>query len=148
MLLCLCYEKIEEDRRLKKAVEATNKRNLEALNLKIEIDFQGHKDDLQRLEQELSRLKVSAQTTELPERDAARMPHDFDRLEDSSEKDVSGDMECLICMKNEVSIVFLPCAHQVLRANYNDNYMKKGIVICPCCRVPIEQRIWVSGATL
>ncbi|KAK4364599.1 hypothetical protein RND71_015957 [Anisodus tanguticus] len=139
---------VEEERRLKEAAEITNKRKLEALRLRIEIDFQRHKDDLQRLEQDLSRLKAFAQTTELPEGDVARMLHDFDRLEDSSEKDVSGDRECLICMKNEVSVVFLPCAHQVLCANCNNNYGKKGRAICPCCQVPIEQRIRVFGSTL
>ncbi|KAF3644535.1 hypothetical protein FXO37_21409 [Capsicum annuum] len=125
---------VEEERRLKEAAEATNKKNLEALRLRIETDFQRHKDDIQRLEQDLSRLKAS---NELPEGDGARMLHDFDSL------DVSRDRECIICMKAEVSVVFLPCAHQVLCANCNDNYGEKGRAICPCCRVPIEQRIRV-----
>ncbi|KAF3631889.1 MND1-interacting protein 1 [Capsicum annuum] len=135
---------VEEERRLKETAEATNKRKLEALRLRMEIDFQRHKDDLQRLEQDLSRLKAS---NERPEGDVARMLHDFDRSKDSSGKDVSGDRECLICTKDEVSVVFLPCAHQVLCANCNDNYGKKGRAICPCCRVPIEQRIGVFGVT-
>lgn len=129
---------VEEERRLKEAAEATNKKNLEALRLRIETDFQRHKDDIQRLEQDLSRLKAS---NELPEGDGARMLHDFDSL------DVSRDRECIICMKAEVSVVFLPCAHQVLCANCNDNYGEKGRAICPCCRVPIEQRIRVFGIT-
>ncbi|XP_059307201.1 MND1-interacting protein 1 [Lycium ferocissimum] len=151
---------VEEERRLKEAAEANNKRKLEALRLKIEIDFQRHKDDLQRLEQDLSRLRAS---TELQNQsanlvtgnnngeqphggDIARMLRELDRFEDSSEKDNS-DRECLICMKDEVSVVFLPCAHQVLCANCNENYGKKGRAKCPCCRVPIEQRIRVFGAT-
>ncbi|KAK4363362.1 hypothetical protein RND71_018603 [Anisodus tanguticus] len=151
---------VEEERRLKEAAEANNKRKLEALRLKIEIDFQRHKDDLQRLEQDLSRLRAS---TELQNQsanlaagnnngeqphggDIARMLRELDRFEDSSEKDNS-DRECLLCMKDEVSVVFLPCAHQVLCATCNDNYGKKGRAKCPCCRVPIEQRIRVFGAT-
>lgn len=134
---------VEEERRLKEEAEATNKRNFEALRLRIEIDFQRHKDDLQWLEQDLSWLKAS---NELPEGNVARMLHDFDRSEDSSEKDVSGDRKCLICTKGEVSVVFLPCAHQVLCAKCNDNYGKKGRAICPC-GVQIEQRIRVFGAT-
>ncbi|PHU28676.1 MND1-interacting protein 1 [Capsicum chinense] len=94
---------VEEERRLKEAAEATNKKNLDALRHRIETDFQRHKDDIQRLEQDLSRLKAS---NELPEGDGARMLHDFDSL------DVSRDRECIICMKAEVSVVFLPCAHQ------------------------------------
>ncbi|KAK9927914.1 hypothetical protein M0R45_025076 [Rubus argutus] len=57
---------VDEERLAKEAAEAGNKRKLEALRLKIEIDFQRHKDDLQRLEQELSRLKSSGQSTEMP----------------------------------------------------------------------------------
>ncbi|KAK6250964.1 hypothetical protein SCA6_004969 [Theobroma cacao] len=159
----LALAQVEEERRSKEAAEVNNKRKLEALRLKIEIDFQRHKDDHQRLEQELSRLKVSAQSTELnhqsnnlltgksegakPQGETiARLLHELDKLEDSSEKEVNCDRECIICSKDEVSIVFLPCAHQVLCANCNDSYGKKGKATCPCCRMPIEQRIRVFGA--
>ncbi|WRX18013.1 hypothetical protein QQP08_010500 [Theobroma cacao] len=159
----LALAQVEEERRSKEAAEVNNKRKLEALRLKIEIDFQRHKDDHQRLEQELSRLKVSAQSTESnhqsnnlltgksegakPQGETiARLLHELDKLEDSSEKEVNCDRECIICSKDEVSIVFLPCAHQVLCANCNDSYGKKGKATCPCCRMPIEQRIRVFGA--
>lgn len=160
----LAFVQVEEERRAKEAAEANNKRKLEALRLKIEIDFQRHKDDLQRLEQELTRLKVSAQSTELvhplntlPNRDCegakpqgetiARLLHELDKLEDSSEKGVNSDRECMICLKDEVSVVFLPCAHEVLCANCNEDYGKKGKATCPSCRAPIEQRIRTFGAS-
>lgn len=159
----LALAQVEEEQRHKEAAEASNKRKHEALRLKIEIDFQRHKDDLQRLEQELSQLKAS-QSTDLnhqtnslsPENlegtkpqgeTIAKMLHELDKLEDSSDKEVGYDRECLICLKDEVSVVFLPCAHQVLCANCNDDYGKKGKATCPCCRVPIEQRIRVFGAS-
>lgn len=154
---------VEDERRSKEAAEASSKRRLEALRLKIEIDFQRHKDDLQRLEQDLSRLKASAQYTELhhpsnntpkgnsegvkPGETIAKMLRELDSYEDSSEKEINQDHECMICMRGEVSIVFLPCAHQVLCASCSDNYGKKGKATCPCCRVPIEQRIRVFGAS-
>eukprot|EP00257_Ricinus_communis_P016815 XP_015575100.1 MND1-interacting protein 1 [Ricinus communis] len=155
---------VEEERRSKEAAEASNKRKLEALRLKIEIDFQRHKDDLQRLEQELSRLKASAESPDLnhqlstlpsgkPEKTKpqgetiARLLHELDKLEDSSDKGANCERDCIICMKDEVSIVFLPCAHQVMCASCSDNYGKKGKATCPCCRVPIEQRIRVFGAS-
>ncbi|KAI3468751.1 hypothetical protein Pfo_025414 [Paulownia fortunei] len=160
----LVLAQLEEERRLKEASEAKNKRKLEALRLKIEIDFQRHKDDLQRLEQEYARLKESAQSTEVENQSnhlwtensngvkpqgetIARLLHELDQLEDSPEKVVSCDRECMLCMKDEVSVVFLPCAHQVICANCNDNYGKKGKATCPYCRVPIEQRIRVYGAS-
>lgn len=155
---------VEEERRSKEAAESSNKRKLEASRLKIEIDFQRHKDDLQRLEQELSHLKASAQFTELhhasntvstaynegakPRGESiAKLLHELYSLKDSSDKEANGDRECMMCMKDEVSIVFLPCAHQVLCANCSDNYGKKGKATCPSCRVPIEQRIRVFGAS-
>ncbi|CAK9321522.1 unnamed protein product [Citrullus colocynthis] len=155
---------VEDERRSKEAAEVSSKRKLEALRLKIEIDFQRHKDDLQRLEQELLRLKASAQSTEShhpsnntpkgnsdsvkPQGESiAKMLRELDSYEDSSEKDANHDRECMICMRGEVSIVFLPCAHQVLCASCSDNYGKKGRATCPCCRVPIEQRIRVFGAS-
>ncbi|KAL8543704.1 hypothetical protein ACS0TY_004318 [Phlomoides rotata] len=154
---------LEEERRLKEASEANNKRKLEALRLKIEIDFQRHKDDLQRLEQEYTRLKDSAQFTDLDNQSndswtvdsngvnpqgetIARLLHELD-LEENPEKGANSDRECMICMKDEVSVVFLPCAHQVICANCNDSYGKKGKATCLYCRVPIEQRIRVYGAS-
>ncbi|XP_019156356.1 PREDICTED: MND1-interacting protein 1-like isoform X1 [Ipomoea nil] len=153
---------VEEERRLKEAAEAGNKRKQEALRLKIEIDFQRQKDDLQRLQQDLSRLKSSALSAEQHHQsvrlttgnsdgvnahgDIARLLHELD-LENSAEKEVGCDRECILCLKDEVSVVFLPCAHQVVCANCNESYGKKGRAACPACRVPIEQRIRVFGAT-
>ncbi|KAJ6705988.1 hypothetical protein OIU79_010614 [Salix purpurea] len=155
---------VEEERCSKEAAEADSKRKLEALRLKIEIDFQRHKDDLQRLDQEFSGLKSAAESTELnnqsnalpsgksertkPQGDTiARLLHELDKLENLSDKGAHCDRECMICMKDEVSIVFLPCAHQVICASCSDNYGKKGRATCPCCRVPIEQKIRVFGAS-
>ncbi|XP_021765698.1 MND1-interacting protein 1-like [Chenopodium quinoa] len=151
---------VEEERRSKEATEGNNKRKLEALRMRIDIDFQRHKDDLQRLEQELSRLKASAHLIE-PHRDSsdafatgrpeaaknqggtiARLLRELDEPEKEG-----SERECLICMKEEVSVVFLPCAHQVMCANCGEDYGKKGKAICPCCRCPIEQKIRVFGAS-
>ncbi|XWS49238.1 hypothetical protein CRYUN_Cryun13aG0146900 [Craigia yunnanensis] len=155
----LALAQVKEERRSKDVAEESNKRKLEALRLKIEIDFQRHKDDHRRLEQELSCLKLSAQSTELnhqtdnlitgkseeakPQGETiARLLHELNKLEDSSAKEVNCDRECIIWSKDEVSIVFLPCAHQVVCTNCNDSYGKKGKATCPCCRVvPIKQRI-------
>ncbi|XP_014509638.1 MND1-interacting protein 1 [Vigna radiata var. radiata] len=155
---------VEEERCSKEAAESNNKRRIEALRLKIEIDFQRHKDDLLRLEQELSRLKASAQSAELhhqsstsptsdsegtkPQRETiARLLQQLDNLDDFSDKEVNSNRECIICMKDEVSIVFLPCAHQVMCASCSDEYGRKGKAACPCCRVQIQQRIRVFGAS-
>ncbi|KAK6947443.1 hypothetical protein RJ641_000916 [Dillenia turbinata] len=155
---------VEEERWAKETAEANWKRKHETLRLKIEIDFQRHKDDIQRLEQELARLKVAEQSNDLHHvsntlpagnldavkaqgETIARLLHELDNLGNSLEKEVGYDRECLFCKKEEVSVVFLPCAHEVLCANCSDDYGKKGRANCPCCRAPIEQRVRVFGAS-
>ncbi|KAF7809998.1 MND1-interacting protein 1 [Senna tora] len=145
---------VGEEQRSKEAVEADNRRKLEVLRLKIEMDFQRHRDDLSRLEQELSCLRASSESNTSPsegaktEREAiAKLLQELEKLEDSSNKEVSSDRECVICMKDEVSVVFLPCAHQVMCASCSDAYGGKAKAACPCCHVPIEQRIRVFGAS-
>lgn len=158
----LAMAQVEQERRIKEAAEANSKRRLETLRLKFEIDFQRQKDDQQRLEQELARLKAS-QSNELQHDSDNRMLgeistnkgetitkllEEFDNLDkSSSEKEASYNRDCILCMKDEVCVVFLPCAHEVLCVNCNETYMRKGKATCPCCRVPIERRIRVFGAT-
>ncbi|KAF8380682.1 hypothetical protein HHK36_028172 [Tetracentron sinense] len=160
----LAITQVQEERRSKEASEVAVKRKVDALRRKIEIDFQRHKDDHQRLEQELSRLKVSAESTQLhhplntlcpgdtetdiPQKQTiARMLHELNKQQDSSENEANCDRKCLICMQDEVSVVFLPCAHQVLCAGCSEDYGKKTKANCPCCQVQIDQRIRVYGAS-
>lgn len=157
----LALVQVEEEQRLKEAAEASNKRKLETLRLKTDIDFQCHKDDLLRLEHELSQLQASAlsplssdtvsftsiEGARSQGEGIARLLHEFDKWEDSSEREGTEERECLFCMKDEVSVVFLPCAHQVLCSSCNEGYGKKGRATCPCCRTPIKQRIRVFGAS-
>ncbi|CAN6882461.1 unnamed protein product [Brassica oleracea] len=155
---------VEEEQRSKEAAEAHNKRKLETLRLKIELDFQRRKDDHQRLEQELSRLKASSDTDSShlssnvwePERsqgeNIAKLLEELDKLEGSYESEANNDRECIICMKDEVSVVFLPCAHQVVCGSCSDNFFSSnngggGKVTCPCCRAVVQQRIHIFGAT-
>ncbi|KAL2901490.1 MND1-interacting protein 1 [Bienertia sinuspersici] len=154
----LAMTQVEEERRSKEATESNNKRKLEALRLRIDIDFQRNKDDLQRLEQELSRLKANAQLLEPQDSsdtfgtgspEAGKQGENMERLVgELDEPDKEGsERECLICMKEEVSVVFLPCAHQIMCASCGEDYGKQGKATCPCCRCPIEQRIRVFGAS-
>ncbi|KAF8107020.1 hypothetical protein N665_0128s0002 [Sinapis alba] len=156
---------VEEEQRSKEAAEAHNKRKLETLRLKIELDFQRHKDDHQRLEQELSRLKAASSYTDSshlpnnvwkPEKsqgeNIAKLLEELDKLEGSYESEANNDRECIICMKDEVSVVFLPCAHQVVCGSCSDSFFSSNNnggnkVTCPCCRALVQQRIRIFGAT-
>lgn len=155
---------VEEEQRSKEAAEAHSKRKLETLRLKIELDFQRHKDDHQRLEQELSRLKASSdndsshlsnnvwEPAKSQGENIAKLLEELDKLEGSYESEANSDRECIVCMKDEVSVVFLPCAHQVVCGSCSDNFFSSnnsggGKVTCPCCRAVVQQRIHIFGAT-
>lgn len=156
----LAIAQVQEELRLKEEVEANMKRKQHALHQKMELDSQRCKDDVQRLEMEISHLELSLDssnphyqqdvffTGELglarPERDDALEIMLPDSL-DLSEEEVIHDRVCLICMENDASIVFLPCAHQVLCANCTENHCNNVQAKCPCCQDPIAQRIRVYG---
>lgn len=51
------------------------------------------------------------------------------------------EQECVMCLSEEMSVVFLPCAHQVVCPECNELHEKQGMKDCPSCRTPIQQRI-------
>ncbi|KAL3531386.1 hypothetical protein ACH5RR_010708 [Cinchona calisaya] len=51
------------------------------------------------------------------------------------------ERECVMCLTAEMSVVFLPCAHQVLCAECNVLHEKQGMKDCPSCRTVIQKRI-------
>uniref|UniRef100_A0A3Q7IH43 RING-type domain-containing protein n=1 Tax=Solanum lycopersicum TaxID=4081 RepID=A0A3Q7IH43_SOLLC len=44
------------------------------------------------------------------------------------------ERECVICMHEHISVVFLPCAHQVLNEYFNVLHQKKGMDKFPSCK--------------
>lgn len=58
--------------------------------------------------------------------------------------DVVRERECVMCMTDEIAVVFLPCAHQVLCVKCNDLHEKQGMNDCPSCRATIQRRITVT----
>ncbi|TKY54084.1 E3 ubiquitin-protein ligase LRSAM1 [Spatholobus suberectus] len=56
---------------------------------------------------------------------------------------VRRERECVMCLSEEMSVVFLPCAHQVVCTTCNELHEKQGMLDCPSCRSPIQQRIAV-----
>lgn len=59
---------------------------------------------------------------------------------------VTQERECVMCLTEEKSVVFLPCAHQVLCPTCNEHHEKRQMKDCPSCRTPIQRRITVSFA--
>ncbi|GFY85168.1 RING/U-box superfamily protein [Actinidia rufa] len=56
---------------------------------------------------------------------------------------VKRERECVMCLSEEMSVVFLPCAHQVFCTTCNELHEKQGMKECPSCRSPIQHRIRV-----
>ncbi|KAL3517525.1 hypothetical protein ACH5RR_020114 [Cinchona calisaya] len=54
---------------------------------------------------------------------------------------VKPERECVMCLTEEMSVVFIPCAHQVLCVECNVLHEKQGMSDCPSCRTPIQKRI-------
>ncbi|KAG6428243.1 hypothetical protein SASPL_112494 [Salvia splendens] len=57
--------------------------------------------------------------------------------------DVKPERECIVCLSNEIAVVFIPCAHQVLCAQCNLIHEKQGMTDCPSCRTAIQKRVCV-----
>lgn len=57
------------------------------------------------------------------------------------------ERECVMCLSEEMSVVFLPCAHQVVCMTCNELHEKQGMKDCPSCRSTIRERICVRYAT-
>ncbi|KAL2323589.1 hypothetical protein Fmac_027968 [Flemingia macrophylla] len=51
------------------------------------------------------------------------------------------EQECVMCLSEEMSVVFLPCKHQVVCPECNELHEKQGMKDCPSCRTPIQRRI-------
>ncbi|RVX22270.1 putative E3 ubiquitin-protein ligase RF298 [Vitis vinifera] len=59
---------------------------------------------------------------------------------------VKRERECVMCLSEEMSVVFLPCAHQVVCTTCNELHEKQGMKDCPSCRSPIQRRIRIRYA--
>ncbi|PKA60659.1 MND1-interacting protein 1 [Apostasia shenzhenica] len=145
---------LDEERRAKEAAEVSCKRRLDDLRQKIELDFQRYKDDVKRLEEELSRLRSTAAASRLNPARATdlmlplvesnpRVPPDPGRKSPRR----NDRRVCCLCRKDEVSVVFLPCAHQIVCSSCNEYHLEKGKDICMACSKLIKERIRVFGAS-
>ncbi|GFQ04301.1 mnd1-interacting protein 1 [Phtheirospermum japonicum] len=127
--------------------KAHSRSQLQILRQQVEIDSRLANDNFQRLEDELSRLRMS-ESRPIEE----LLPENLDFLyrydeATSSESSAPCEPSHWICMKNEVSVLFSPCTHQLVCFPC---YLKKGQtfgVCCPYCGVGIEDAVKVYGSS-
>ena len=129
-------------------IEASAKLEEDAFILKTEIGLQRYKDDIRTIENQIAKLRLKS-CTKIPVLSwDTSVPSNTDMGDSqvSGNGDIRRDRECVMCLTEEMSVVFLPCSHQVVCAKCNELHEKQGMKDCPSCRTPIRRRIYVRSA--
>ncbi|CAA2940092.1 putative E3 ubiquitin-protein ligase RF298 [Olea europaea var. sylvestris] len=141
-------KKREEEDALAKAEE-------DDLKQVAELDVQKCKDDIKKLENMISELRFESEASKIAALKRGIDPGyastfqgshgtGFSTFQDKfGAGSVKPERECVMCMTEEISVVFLPCAHQVLCTQCNVLHEKQGMNDCPSCRTLIQKRIAV-----
>ncbi|OVA04416.1 zinc finger protein [Macleaya cordata] len=153
-------------------IEATAKSKEDMIRLKAEQDLQRYKEDIRKLESEIAQLRLKNDSSKIAAlrrgidgsyasrltdgknvptaKGTHQIPHISGMMADLNEHPGTGDVkrerECVMCLSEEMSVVFLPCAHQVVCTKCNELHEKQGMKDCPSCRTPIQRRIPVRYA--
>ncbi|KAI3979666.1 hypothetical protein MKX01_013761 [Papaver californicum] len=154
-------------------IEASAKSKEDMIKMKAEQDLQRYKEDIQKLETEIAQIRLKNNSSKIAALRrgidgiyASRLTDGKNALtvkggtnqtqhisgtmadlnEYSGSRDVKREWECVMCLSEEMSVVFLPCAHQVVCIKCNDLHEKQGMKDCPSCRTPIQRRIPVRYA--
>lgn len=138
---------------------------------KAETGLQKYHEDIQKLEKEISQLRLKTDSSKIAALrrgiDGIYLGKFTDSRHGMVQKEsrtsfisevvtdfqdfsrtggVKRERECVMCLSEEMSVVFLPCAHQVVCTTCNDLHEKQGMKDCPSCRSPILRRIPVCFA--
>ncbi|XP_030465838.1 putative E3 ubiquitin-protein ligase RF298 [Syzygium oleosum] len=146
-------------------IEASTKSKEQLTKSDAENTSQKYNEDIQRLEKEISQLRLKADSSKIaalwrgidgsyasrltdPGKGSHNLPEDPLMLEVVDFQEYLGigvrrERECVMCLSEEMSVVFLPCAHQVVCSTCNELHERQGMKDCPSCRSPIQQRISV-----
>lgn len=109
------------------SVKNSTRTRLMILTRKLDLDRRRHSEQVKVLEREISRLKKATYSSS------------------AHSKLAEPCWPCIFCKAAEASVVFLPCAHQVLCVECGKDQDDIGSEKCPCCRVKVEERIFVYG---
>eukprot|EP00252_Welwitschia_mirabilis_P027629 TRINITY_DN9529_c0_g1_i1.p1 TRINITY_DN9529_c0_g1~~TRINITY_DN9529_c0_g1_i1.p1 ORF type:complete len:718 (-),score=176.62 TRINITY_DN9529_c0_g1_i1:218-2083(-) len=158
------FNHLEAEKRTKEDVDTMAKYREETLLRKAEADSKEHQERMQKLEHEIAQLQIKngsskltpmhwgmnfcsdATNFELLKQANAGLHSNIIEWHSSSQNEIQRDRECVMCLCEEMSVVFLPCAHQVVCKNCNIVHEEQGMKDCPSCRTLIQQRIHVNMA--
>ncbi|KAL3648904.1 hypothetical protein CASFOL_005307 [Castilleja foliolosa] len=147
-------------------IKASTQSKEDIIKSRAQTNLQKHRDDIERLEKEISQMRLKTDSSKIA---ALRRGVDSSyasKLTDlrntgRAHKDplaisshhasrivngVKRERECVMCLSEEMSVVYLPCAHQVVCTTCNELHEKQGMKDCPSCRGPIQRRVCVHYA--
>ncbi|KAF3944396.1 hypothetical protein CMV_029128 [Castanea mollissima] len=164
-------EQANSIRKEREQIAVSTKSKEDMIKSKAEKNLQKYKDDIEKLEKEISQLRLKTDSSKIAALKrgidgsyASRLtdirngldhqnswaPYISDVVRDFQDYSESGgvkrERECVMCLSEEMSVVFLPCAHQVVCTTCNELHEKQGMKECPSCRSPIQRRISVRYA--
>ncbi|XP_071701939.1 putative E3 ubiquitin-protein ligase RF298 [Rutidosis leptorrhynchoides] len=146
--------------------ESSGKLREDLTKLKADKSLQRYKQDIEKLEKEISflslktdSLKIAAlrgevngsYSSKLADIKTSTAQHEshgpfVPKMVNDVNGGVKRERECVMCLSEEMSVVFLPCAHQGVCKTCNELHEKQGMKDCPSCRGTIERRICVRYA--
>ncbi|PIM98722.1 putative E3 ubiquitin ligase [Handroanthus impetiginosus] len=142
------FARLAEETKMADIQRANSRTQLRKLRQKLEVDHQLARDRQHKLQDELSHLQ-SHQMPKLPEDESVFYNFEATSSEPSASCESSEETvrrwDCMICLKNKVSMVFLPCRHQVI---CSPCYVRSCHMVrtwCLYCQVEIEDSIRVYG---
>ncbi|KAL8515446.1 hypothetical protein ACS0TY_014224 [Phlomoides rotata] len=154
-------------RKEREQIEVSTQSKEEAIKSRAETNLKKYKEDIERLEKEISQLRLKTDSSKIAalkrgiDGSYASKLSDFrdtPALKDSAKSYISKmvmnagkggvkrERECVMCLSEEMSVIFLPCAHQVVCTMCNELHEKQGMKDCPSCRSPIQRRVSVRYA--
>ena len=164
-------QQAESIRKEREQIEVSTKSKEDMIKLRAEKNLQRYRDDIRKLEKEIAQLRLKTDSSKIaalrrgidgsyasrcrdtkngPDQEEPRTSFIKELVMNVSNYSVTGgvkrERECVMCLSEEMSVVFLPCAHQVVCTTCNDLHEKQGMKDCPSCRSPIQRRISVRYA--
>nr|XP_043606260.1 putative E3 ubiquitin-protein ligase RF298 isoform X2 [Erigeron canadensis] len=153
-------------RRERLEAESSAKLKQDLTRLKADKSLQKYKQDIEKLEKEISLLSLKTDSlkiaalrggvdgsyaSKLTDIKTSYPQHKsqtpvISKIVNEFHGGVKRERECVMCLSEEMSVVFLPCAHQVVCKTCNELHEKQGMKDCPSCRGPIQRRISVRYA--
>lgn len=152
-------------RKERERLEALAKEERHKIRQKADCELQKLKNNMKDLEEQISKLRMEGESSRVaalreginrshgshptdgnfPAKPGYLIPNMYKRLPvfqeiSRSESVREKNRECTMCMAEDISVIFLPCAHQVLCEECNERHEKEGVTTCPLCRTVIQTR--------